>query len=237
MMLALSFFAGALTNLSPCVLPLIPILLGSALQKHPVGPLALALGLSLSFATLGVLFASAGFVFGIDASVLRVIAAAMMAGFGIVLLSRPLQDRLALAGAPLTNRLQGRFGTLDGSGLFGQFALGVLLGVVWSPCAGPTLGAAVGLAASTGTAPRAAVMMMVFGLGAIAPVLALAYGSRRWLQGGRRGLRLIGAKGKSILGAALLVIGLVVLTGSDKRVETALVAVMPDWLVDLASRI
>jgi cytochrome c biogenesis protein CcdA len=107
-MLVLSFLAGALTSLSPCVLPLIPVLLGSALQKHPMGPLTLALGLSLSFATLGVMFASAGFVVGIDAGVLRVIAAMMMAGFGIILLIRPLQDRLVLAGAPITNRLQGR---------------------------------------------------------------------------------------------------------------------------------
>jgi len=236
-MLALSFLAGALTSLSPCVLPLIPILLGSALQKHALGPLVLALGLSLSFATLGVLFASAGFVVGIDSGALRVVGAAMMAGFGIVLLSRPLQDRLVLAGAPITNHLQGKFGTLESGGLFGQFTLGLLLGIVWSPCAGPTLGAAIGLAAEAGTVPRAAIMMGAFGLGALTPVLALAYLSRHWLASSRRGLGRISAKGKPILGAALLVVGFVVLTGTDKRVETALVAVMPDWLLDLATRI
>src|SRR5882724_6265457 len=103
-MLLLSFLAGVLTSVSPCVLPLVPILLGSALQEHPLGPLALVLGLALSFAGLGVVIASVGFALGIDAGAIRTAAAVLMACFGIVLLSNLLQERLALAGAPLMNR-------------------------------------------------------------------------------------------------------------------------------------
>ena len=90
-MLALSFLAGALTSLSPCVLPLIPILVGSALQEHPAGPLALTLGLALSFAGAGVALAWVGFAIGIDADAVRIGAAVVMACFGAILLSASLQ--------------------------------------------------------------------------------------------------------------------------------------------------
>jgi cytochrome c biogenesis protein CcdA len=235
--LALSFLAGALTSLSPCVLPLIPILVGSALQEHPAGPLALTLGLALSFAGLGVALASIGFAIGIDADLVRTGAAVVMACFGVVLLSAALQERFALAGTPLSDRF-GALATAAGqAGLAGQFALGILLGLVWVPCAGPTLGAAVGLAAHGGTAPRAAVMMLSFGLGAAAPILALAYASRRWAGAGRQRLRALASVAKPAMGCVLVAVGVLVLTGTDRIVETALTRAMPGWLLDITTRI
>ena len=107
--LALSYAAGALSTLSPCVLPLLPVLLVSALEQHALAPLALAVGLSGSFAAIGILIASLGLgLGGLDADVLRYAAAALMAGFGIVLLIPDLQTRLTQIAAPLAggvNRL------------------------------------------------------------------------------------------------------------------------------------
>jgi cytochrome c biogenesis protein CcdA len=236
-MLALSFLAGALTSLSPCVLPLIPILLGSALQEHAAGPLALTVGLALSFAALGVALASIGFAIGLDADVVRSGAAVVMACFGVVLFSAALKERFALVGAPLGNRAGAVLAAAGKAGLPGQFLLGLLLGLVWAPCAGPTLGAAVGLAASSGTAPRAALMMTLFGFGAAAPILALAYASRRWAGAGRQRLRALASVAKPAMGCVLLAVGLIVLTGIDKLVETALTRAMPHWLLDITTRI
>jgi cytochrome c biogenesis protein CcdA len=235
--LTLSFLAGALSSLSPCVLPLIPILVGSALQEHPAGPLALTFGLALSFAGLGVVLASVGFALGIDADVVRTGAAVVMACFGVVLLSAALQERLALAGAPLSNRAGAVLAAAGKAGLVGQFLLGLMLGLVWMPCAGPTLGAAVGLAASGGTAPRAALTMLLFGLGAAAPILALGFASRRWAGAGRRRLRALASVAKPAMGSVLVAVGLTVLTGVDKLVETALTRAMPGWLLDITTRI
>ncbi len=236
-MLGLSFIAGALTSLSPCVLPLIPILVGSALQEHPAGPLALTFGLALSFAGLGVALASVGFLIGIDADAIRTAAAVVMAGFGVILLSASLQERFVRAGAPLISRAGAALAAPGPAGLPGQFALGILLGFVWAPCAGPTLGAAVGFAASSGTAPRAAVMMTLFGLGAATPILALAYASRRWAGVGRQRLRALARVAKPALGSVLVAVGLIVLSGTDKIVETALTRAMPAWLLDITTRI
>jgi cytochrome c-type biogenesis protein len=236
-MLALSFLAGALASVSPCILPLVPILLGSAWQEHPLAPLALTFGLALSFSGLGVALSSVGFAIGIDVDAIRIGAAVVMAGFGIILLSTSLQERFAVAGAPLMNRANALLGTVSRAGLGGQFLLGLLLGLVWAPCAGPTLGAAVGLAASSGTAPRAALMMLLFGIGAATPILALGYASRRWAGVNRHRLRSLAGTAKPAMGAILVLVALIALTGTDKVVEAALTQVMPDWLLDLTTRI
>ncbi|HUK08673.1 MAG TPA: cytochrome c biogenesis CcdA family protein [Stellaceae bacterium] len=236
-MLVLSFLAGALTSVSPCVLPLIPILLGSAFQEHPGGPLALTLGLALSFTTLGVALSSIGFILGVGADTLRIAAAVLMACFGTILLSASLQERFALIGTPIMNRANTLLSGMSKAGLAGQFGLGLLLGLIWAPCAGPTLGAAVGLAANGGTALRAALMMFLFSLGTATPILALAYGSRRLASHGRSGMRLFGSVGKPAMGVALLAIGIFVLSGIDKTVEASLTQAMPDWLLDLVTRI
>ena len=160
-----------------------------------------------------------------------------MIALGIVLLVPPMQARLALAGGPVATGAQNLIDRVRLAGLGGQFALGALLGVVWSPCSGPTLGAAVGLAAQSSTALQAAVVMSVFGLGAATPILALSYGSRRAILARRDWMSRLSHIGKPVMGIALLSLGLLVLTGLDKVVETALTNAAPDWLIDLTTRL
>ena len=152
--LALAFAAGLLSILSPCVLPLVPIVLGAAVAAHPLGAVALAAGLAMSFTGLGLLLALAGFGLGIDAGSFRFVAAAIMIALGAILLVPSWQARLAAAGGPVSSWADRRFGGFASSGLAGQFAIGLLLGAVWSPCVGPTLGAA-SLLASQGQRPAA----------------------------------------------------------------------------------
>src|SRR6266478_310593 len=107
--LALAFAAGLLSILSPCVLPLVPIVLGAAVVAHPLGAFALAAGLALSFTALGLLLALVGFGLGIDAGMFRVAAAAIMIALGAVLLVPSWQARLAAAGGPLSSWTDRRF--------------------------------------------------------------------------------------------------------------------------------
>jgi cytochrome c-type biogenesis protein len=144
--LGLSYAAGALSVLSPCVLPLLPIVLFGVLERHAWGPLALAAGLSASFAGAGIAIASVGFSIGIDPSTLRLAVAALLVSMGVVLLVPTLQTRLALIARPVATGGQALMNRLQPSGIGGQFLLGILLGAIWSPCSGPTLGAAIGLA-------------------------------------------------------------------------------------------
>ena len=235
--LALSYAAGALSTLSPCVLPLLPIILFGVLERNAWGPLALAAGLSASFAAVGIAIASFGFSIGLDPATLRLGGATFMLSMGIVLLVPALQSSLAVIAAPVATGGQTLLTRLQPQGIGGQFVLGVLLGAIWSPCSGPTLGAAIGLATQGQTAPKAAAIMLTFGLGAATPILALAYGSRQAIFARRDWLAQMSRIGKPLMGAAFVGVGTFVLTGLDKIVEASLTRAMPDWLVTVTTRL
>jgi cytochrome c biogenesis protein CcdA len=134
--LALAFIAGALSILSPCVLPILPIVLGAAASEHRWGPAALAAGMAVSFVLIDLFVATIGYSIGLDADLLRNVAAALMIALGAVLLVPHFQSRLALAEAPLANWSDRHFGGSAKSGLVGQVSMGLLLGAVWRPRAG-----------------------------------------------------------------------------------------------------
>jgi cytochrome c-type biogenesis protein len=231
-----AFIAGVLTTLSPCVLPILPIVLGAAASERKYGPAALAAGLAASFVTIGLFVATIGYSVGITAELFRQVAAALMIVLGAVLLLPNLQARLAIASGPIANWTDRRFGTQHGGGYAGQFSVGLILGAVWSPCVGPTLGAASLLAAQGQQLPQVALSMFVFGLGAALPLLGIGLASREALQRWRTRLLTAGQTMKIGFGGLLIVFGAVVLTGIDKRMETMLVNASPQWLTDVTTR-
>jgi cytochrome c-type biogenesis protein len=233
--LALAFVAGLLSILSPCVLPLVPIVLGAAVAAHAFGAFALAGGLAVSFTLLGLLLALVGFGLGIDAAIFRMAAAVIMVALGAVLLVPAWQARLAAAGGPVAGWADQRLGGFASSGLAGQFAIGLLLGAVWSPCVGPTLGAASLLASQGRDLPQVALTMAIFGIGAAVPLVLLGLLSRATLLRVRSSLMSAGKLGKGLLGAAFILIGVAIVSGADKKIEAALVEASPQWLTDLTT--
>src|SRR4249919_2712838 len=89
----LAFVAGALTILSPCVLPLVPVVLASAVQRHRLGAVALAGGLITSFTLVGFVVAAFGSRLGVDSDQLRITGAVILAAAGAFLLLPKIQDR------------------------------------------------------------------------------------------------------------------------------------------------
>jgi cytochrome c-type biogenesis protein len=234
--IGLALLAGLLSVLSPCVLPLVPLVLGAAGGEARGGPFALAAGLALSFTAIGLFVATLGFAVGLDGDAFRTTAAILMIGVGVVLVAPGLQARLAVAGGPVTAWADERISALPSRGLLGQFGMGLLLGAAWSPCVGPTLGAASVLAARGSSLASVALTMFVFGIGAAAPLVVLGLASRqamaRW-----RGRLLSGGKwAKTALGILMIALGIMVVTGIDRQLETALVDRSPQWLTDLTTR-
>src|SRR2546423_943946 len=115
--LGLAFLAGLVSIVSPCVLPLLPVVLGTATSEHRLGPVALAAGLALSFLILGLFVATIGFSLGLDGELFRTFAAILLLAVGIVLVTPVLQARLTLATAPLSNWVEQRFGGRAKKGL------------------------------------------------------------------------------------------------------------------------
>lgn len=231
----LSFLAGLLSTLSPCVLPLVPILLGSSVSSHRMGPYALIGGLMLSYTVIGVVIGSLGAKIGFETDSLRVVGGVLLMLFGSIMLSSVLQDRFS----GVISRMglgQGLLERYNLNGLHGQFFLGMLLGVVWSPCVGPTLGVAITLASQGKALLQVGAVMMMFSLGAALPLIAIGMLSRQAMGRWRGRMLEVGQKGKKLFGAALLLLGILVLSGADKSFERHAVNVMPDWLVMLTSR-
>ena len=234
--LGLGFLAGLLSTLSPCVLPLLPLGLGGAAAAHRWGAAALAGGLVVSFVGVGLFVATIGFSVGLDADVFRAGSAVLLAGLGLVLLSGRLQARLAMAASGVGdagNRLLDR---LAPGGLWDQAVIGLVLGAIWSPCVGPTLGAASVLAAQGRDLGAVAAVMAAFGLGAALPLALVASLSREALKRWRGRMLGAGQAGKSVLGGGALAVAALILTGWDKALEAALVRASPEWLTDLTTR-
>jgi cytochrome c biogenesis protein CcdA len=234
--LLLAFLSGALTTINPCVLPLLPIVFASALASGRLGPVALIAGLVASFTLIGVAIAASGNFLGLDERMLRFLAAILFVFIGIAFVVPAFEQQFSAlftkvgAGGAM---LAGRAGA---SGIAGQFAVGLLLGAVWSPCSGPALGAAIALAAQAGGVPEAAFRLSVFGLGAASVLLLLAYGSRAAVAERRTRLAKIAPLAKQIAGTLFLALGISILTGLDKMLETKLLDITPDWLVNLTTR-
>ena len=230
--------AGVLSTLSPCVLPLLPVIIGSAIHEHRYGPFAVAVGMSASFAVIGIVLASAGAHLAhldIGQGDFQVIAAIVLILIGGVLLSKKLQERFAVATSGASGAGSKILSTLNISGLRGQFLVGLLLGLIWSPCVGPTLGAAITLASQGRDLPQIVAMMAVFGLGAGLPIALLGMLSRQAMLKMRGKLQGAGSWGKNVLGVLFIAIGVLILTGWDKSVEIFLLDHSPDWLTTLTT--
>lgn len=224
--LGLSLAAGSLTTLSPCVFPLLPLVVGGPMQAHRTAPMAMGAGMVLSFTGIGLLVGTLGDAIGLTGDGVRHAGALMLLLFGTVMLIPALDARFSRWITPLATSAQSASARVNPSSWVGALALGGLLGLVWSPCSGPLLGTALALVASEGGAARGALILGLFGIGAALPLVAVAYASRAgmvrargWVQGGAGWI-------KRAFGVALLALGLAILSGFDKQIETRI----NDWL-------
>jgi cytochrome c-type biogenesis protein len=229
-----AYLAGLLTLINPCVLPLLPIIIGTAFQSAKHGPLALACGLVVSFTLVGVGVTAFGHLIGLDAQIINRAAAVLMIVFGIVLLIPQSQAVITAMSAPLAEGANASIDRIKDAGLIGQFLIGGLLGAVWSPCIGPTLGGAVSLAASGENLLQATLTMLAFGFGVSTILLALAYGSRAVVGARKAHLMRMMPWAKTIMGVLLLLVGLAIFFHIDRVIEGWLLDVLPIWLQDLS---
>ena len=122
--LIFGYIAGLLTLINPCVLPVLPLVLGAAVQSNRHGPLALALGMGVSFVSLGLFIALAGRAVGLTETMLAQAGAAMMVAFGLILIVPQFSRSFERATAGFAAEADTRLDDVDQSGLKGQFFWG-----------------------------------------------------------------------------------------------------------------
>jgi cytochrome c-type biogenesis protein len=230
-----AYGAGVLTILSPCVIPLVPIVLGSAAQRHRFGPLALAIGLVASFTLAGFLIATIGSSIGLDGETVRKVSAVLLLLVGLALLVPRVQASLEHVMGPIASWAGERQARLERFGLIGQAGIGVLLGLVWSPCVGPTLGAATVLAAQGKNLGEVAFVMLAFALGIATVLLVMAMATQKLMSRWRAGLMSASTRGRRVLGALMLLVGVLIITGTDRSLEASVIGVLPDWVTNLTT--
>ena len=234
--LGLAWVAGSLTTLNPCVFPLLPLVLGGAVQENRLAPVAMGAGMVAAFALLGLVVGVAGDALGLQPDPIRLAGAVMLMAFGVVMLVPWLTERFTRLLTPMASRAHGATARLDAGSLGGAFATGGLLGMVWSPCSGPMLATALTIVATEGGATRGTLVLAMFGLGAASVLVAAAYASRAGF-GRVRGWVLAHMDGvKRGFGVVVLLLGIAIATGGDKWLEARLLTVMPQGWIDLTTR-
>ena len=234
--LIFSYLAGLLTLINPCVLPVLPIVLAMALQANRWGPLALTAGLCLSFVTVGIGVAAFGRAIGLSPEDVVYAGAILMIGFGLTQLIPRWSAGFAAATAGVAARADVGIDQIDRSAVSGQFLSGLLLGAVWVPCVGPTLGGAIALASAVQSLPWAAAIMTSFALGISTVILALGYGAQSAIRARRDWLRVFAANARPAMAIILILTGLVLFFDLQRIPELWFVEHLPFWLQDLSVR-
>ncbi|MCZ8164949.1 MAG: cytochrome c biogenesis CcdA family protein [Betaproteobacteria bacterium] len=234
--LGLAWVAGSLTTLNPCVFPLLPLVLGSAVQENRLAPVAMGAGMVGAFALLGLVLGVAGDAIGLDPEHIRWAGALLLIGFGLVMLVPMLNERFTQLMSPVATRANVATSRFQAGSLGGAFAIGALLGMVWSPCSGPMLASALTIVASEGGALRGTLVLGVFGLGAASVLVAAAYASRAGFGRVRGWVLAHMDRVKRGFGVLVLLLGLAILMGGDKWLEAQLIHLMPQGWIDLTTR-
>ena len=234
MELVFAYAAGLLTLINPCVLPVLPIVLATALQASRHGPAVLALGMSLSFVVLGLGVTAFGYALGLTQEDIAKGGAALMVAFGLVMLVPRFSAVFSTATAGVAASADSGLDAVDRSTLRGQFLGGMLLGAVWSPCVGPTLGGAISLASQGNSLGWAGLIMVAFALGVSTIILVLGYGARSALQRRQALMRRIAHAARPAMGIVFVVVGTALLFNVHHMLEAWLLGVMPDWLLNLS---
>ena len=230
LLVAVAFLAGVVTALSPCVLPALPVVLAGSAGGGPRRLAGIAVGFVASFVLFTLTLTTALRSAGLGPQALRDIATAALIAFGAAMLVPALGERVATALTPVA-RLGERI-PRGRSGLAGGLLVGVALGLVWTPCAGPVFAAIAAVAATGDAGGRAFVVLTAFALGAIAPLCLVAAGGRRLLA------RLRGPAGAAVrpaLGLMMVGAGVVIALGVDTRLTTDLVRDVPAYTDTLQS--
>lgn len=171
--LALTFGAGIASVASPCVLPVVPIILSGTAEDHRSRPALIVAGIAASFVAMGIVTSLFGSAVGPVMPVLEKVFGVMVVVFGLLLLANVNPFKRITWGQGIQAAGRGRW-----SGLL----LGLSLGIVWIPCVGPMLSSVLALVASKGSMSTGVLLLLVYSLGFAVPMLAVGYGSQALRQ-------------------------------------------------------
>ncbi|WP_055048112.1 cytochrome c biogenesis CcdA family protein [Devosia sp. A16] len=222
--IALAFVAGVITILSPCVLPLLPMILATATQEGKARPVGVIVGFVLAFSAATLALSALVRLIGVPPDINRTLSAIVLALLGLVLAAPGLQ----LQFERLASGLAGRAPRSEGSGFGGGLVVGLGLGLAWSPCVGPIMASVITLALNQSVGPGAIAVTLAFSLGTALPMAAVLLGGRQlvrrlsWFQSHAATIQ-------RVFGVVLLLTALAIWLGWDRNIQILLLEWFPSW--------
>ncbi|CAD6494373.1 MAG: Thiol:disulfide interchange protein DsbD [Candidatus Argoarchaeum ethanivorans] len=178
----IAFFFGVLSVLSPCVLPVIPLIAAYSTKSSKFVPITIVIGLSISFAAMGVLASAFGSVFQQYQTILYITGGILIVFLGIYMIFDVIEQKIRALVPDTGTGVIRRLSATSGGGVAGGFVLGFSLGIVWTPCIGPILGAILTMVAVEGDILYGGFLLVIYSLGLGLPLLVIAYTSRFTLK-------------------------------------------------------
>ena len=221
--LALAFIAGCITVLSPCVLPLLPVILAGVAGEGRARPFGILIGFVAAFALATLSLAALVNALGLPADVQRHVSVVILALIGLCLLVPALQLRFEMIASRWLPVTSGR-----GRGFGGGLMLGAGLGLAWTPCVGPVMASVMTLAMAQQLDAMAVLTTLAFAFGTALPMLGIIIGGRGVVQR----LRWFQVHGRRVQqGFGLLLIGtaLAIWWGLDRTMQGVLLDWLPNW--------
>ena len=200
-LIAVAAVAGLATFLSPCVLPVLPVVAAASTTGGRRRPLGIAVGLAAAFVVFTLLASRVLAALGLPQDLLRNIAIGLLGVAGAALLVPSLGEWLGRAFRPLATGAGGRLAT--GKGFWSGAGLGAGLALVWTPCAGPILAAVSALSAQNRISLELVAITTAYAAGATIPIFVLALLGQR-ASGGLARVRSGGATVRRVSGAVLV---------------------------------
>lgn len=225
MSLFFAFVAGVVTVLSPCVLPLLPVILANSTIGGRLRPIGVIVGFVVSFSVITLLLSLLVRSLGLSPNVHRTAAALVFIAMGIVLAVPALKARFEMWAAPVAGRFSSG-GTSSGFG--GGVLTGAGLGLAWTPCVGPIMASVITLALNQQTTLASAMTAIAFSLGTAIPMAApVLLGHRLYSRIGF--LKRNSARIQQVMGILVLLVGLAIWFGFDRTIQVALFKAFPGW--------
>lgn len=231
-LISFAFLAGLVTILSPCILPILPVVLSGSAGGGKKRPLGIIVGFIGSFSFVTLFLTGIVQVTGVSPSIIRAIAISVLIAFGMVLLVPPLGHLFeSLVSAPLNWTVQRKQTDVRPSSR-GDFLSGIIVGMstglIWTPCVGPILASVIALAL-TGTVTGIGVLITLsYATGAAIPLLAIAYGGRALLQ---RVPWLLSNAGKiqKVFGIIIIATAIAIYFNLDRKLQASIAGFFPQY--------
>ncbi len=221
-----AFLAGVITVLSPCVLPLLPVIFATAAQEGKARPIGVVVGFVGSFTLATLTLSLLVRLLGLSPDLNRLLAAAILILLGLVLVVPVLHEGFERWASGLVSRMPA--GRQQSNGFGGGLAVGAGLGFAWSPCVGPIMASVITLALNQQVDAGAVLVTLAFSLGTALPMAAIMLGGRKlvtrlhWFQANSKRIQ-------RVLGMLIVATGIAILLGWDRWIQIQLLTWFPGW--------